>query len=77
MVLIFQSQEAEWTIKMKETGAGALPYIERNASTALAVRLIPQYESHFRVTKEAIQVVVNLIQKIPHSNHLRNKEQQG
>jgi len=43
-------------------------YIEGNPCTAFAARLIPQYESHIRVTKEIIQFVVNLTKEIPHSN---------
>ena len=55
----------------KEIGGGAPPYIEGNPSTAFAARLIPQYESHIRVTKETIQfVVVNLTKEIPHSNRV-------
>jgi len=46
------------------------PYIEGNPSTAFAARLIPQYESHIRVTKETIQLVVNLTKEIPHSNRV-------
>ena len=46
------------------------PYIEGNPSTAFAARLIPQYESHIRVTKETIQFVVNLTKEIPHSNRI-------
>ena len=46
------------------------PYIEGNPSTAFAARLIPQYESHIRVTKETIPFVVNLTKEIPHSNHV-------
>jgi len=45
-------------------------YIEGNPSTAFAARLIPQYESHIRVTKETIQFVVNLTKEIPHSNRV-------
>jgi len=48
----------------------SLPYIEGNPSTAFAARLIPQYESHIRVTKETIQFVVNLTKEIPHSNRV-------
>jgi len=44
--------------------------IEGNPSTAFAARLIPQYESHIRVTKETIQFVVNLTKEIPHSNRV-------
>ena len=46
------------------------PYIEGNPSIAFAARLIPQYESHVRVTKEIIQFVVNLKKEIPHSNRV-------
>jgi len=46
------------------------PYIEGNPSTAFAARLIPQYESHIRVTEETIQFVVNLAKEIPHSNRV-------
>ena len=53
---------------MKEIGGEAPSYIEGNPSTAFAARLIPQYESHIRVTKETIQFVVNVIKEIPHSN---------
>jgi len=55
---------------MKEIGGGAPSYIEGNPSTAFAARLIPQYESHIRVTKETIQFVVNLTKEIPHSNRV-------
>ena len=41
--------------KDEEIGGGAPLYIEGNPSTAFAARLIPQYESHIRVTKEIIQ----------------------
>jgi len=54
----------------KEIGGEAPPYIEGNPSTAFAAPLIPQYESHIRVTKETIQFVVNLTKEIPHSNHV-------
>jgi len=47
-----------------------LPYIEGNPSTAFAARLIPQYNSHIRITKETIQFIVNLTNEIPHSNHV-------
>jgi len=70
MVLRFQSLEVERTRKMKEIGGEAPPYIEGNPSTAFAARLIPQYESHIRVTKEIIQSVVNLTKEIPHSNRV-------
>ena len=46
------------------------PYIEGNPSTAFAARLIPQYESHIRVTKQTLQFIVNLTKEIPHNNHL-------
>ena len=36
----------------------------------VAARLIPQYKSHIRVTKETIQFVVNLSKEIPHSNRV-------
>jgi len=73
MVLRFQSLEVERTRKMKEIGGGAPPYIEGNPGTAFAARLIPQYESHIRVTKETIQFVVNLTKEIPHSNRVTKK----
>ena len=38
-------------------------YMEGNPSTAFVARLIPQYESHIRVTKETIQFVVILQRK--------------
>jgi len=44
------------------------PFIEGNPSTAFAAQVIPQYESHIRVTKETIQFVVNVTKEIPHSN---------
>jgi len=46
------------------------PYIEGNPNTAFAAPLIPQYQSHIRVTKETIQFVVNLAKEIPHSNRV-------
>jgi len=46
------------------------PFIEGNPSTAFAARLIPQYESLIRVTKETIQFVVNLTKEIPHNNRV-------
>jgi len=46
------------------------PYIEGNSSTAFVARLIPQYESHIRVTKETIRFVVNLTKEIPHNDHV-------
>jgi len=49
------------------------PYIEGNPSTAFAARLIPQYESHIRVTKETIQFVVTLTKEIPYSNRVTKK----
>jgi len=70
MVLRFQSLEVERTRKMKEIGAEAPPYIEGNPTTAFAARLIPQYESHIRVTKGTLQFVVNLTKEIPHSNRV-------
>jgi len=48
----------------------SLPYIAGNPSTVFAARLIPQYESHIRGTKETIQFVVNLTKEIPHSNRV-------
>jgi len=53
------------------------PFIEGNPSTAFAARLIPQYESPIRVTKETIQFVVNLTKEIPHSNRVQRKEHQS
>ena len=70
MVLRFQSLEVERTRKMEGNRGRSPPYIERNPSTAFAARLIPQYESHIRVTKETIQFVVNLTKEIPHSNRV-------
>jgi len=70
MVLRFQSLEVERTRKMKANRGRTPPYIEGNPSTAFAARLIPQYESHIRVTKETIQFVVNLTKEIPHSNRV-------
>jgi len=46
------------------------PYTEGNPSTAFAARLIPQYESHIRVTKGTLQFVVNLTKEIPHRNRV-------
>jgi len=48
----------------------SLPYIEGNPSTAFAARLIPQYESHIRVTKGTLQFVVHITKEIPHSNRV-------
>jgi len=70
MVLRFQSLEVERTRKMERNRGLSPPYIEGNPSTAFAARLIPQYESHTRVTKEIIQFVVNLAKEIPYSNRL-------
>jgi len=56
--------------KDEGNGGRSPPYIEGTPSTAFAARLIPQYESHTRVTKEIIQFVVNLAKEIPHSNHV-------
>jgi len=53
---------------MKEIGGGAPPFIEGNPSTTFASRLIPQYESHIRVTTETVQFVVNLTKETPHNN---------
>ena len=55
---------------MKEKGGEAPPYIEGNPTTAFAARLIPQYESHIRVTQGTLQFVVNLTKEIPHSNRV-------
>jgi len=49
------------------------PYIEGNPTTAFAARLIPQYESHIRATKETIQFVVTLTKEIAHSNRVTKK----
>jgi len=73
MVLRFQSLEVERTRKMKGNRGRSPPYIEGNPSTAFAARLIPQYESHIRVTKETIQFVVTLTKEIPHSNRVTKK----
>jgi len=51
-----------------EMGGRSPTYIEGNPSTAFAARLIPQDESHIRVTQETLQFVVNLTKAIPHSN---------
>ena len=54
-----------------EENRGQSPlYIEGNPSTAFAAQLIPQYESHIRVTKETIQFTVNLTKEIPHGNRV-------
>jgi len=44
--------------------------IEGNPSIAFATRLIHQYQSHIRVTKETIQFVINPTKEIPHSNRV-------
>jgi len=47
---------------------GQSPLIYKEILTQpFAARLIPQYESHIRLTKETIQFVVNLTKEIPHS----------
>jgi len=53
------------------------PYIEGNPSTAFAARLIPQYASHIRVTKETIQFVVTFTKEIPHSNRVIKERTPG
>jgi len=70
MVLSFQLLEVERTRKMKEIGGGARPFIEGNPSTAFASRLIPQYESHIRLTKERVKSFVNLTKETPHNNRV-------
>jgi len=60
--------EVERTRKMTPVTGPESPYIEENPSTAFATRLIPQYESHIRITKETIQFVVTFTKEIPHSN---------
>ena len=70
MVLRFQSLELQRTTKMEGNSGRSTPYIDGNPSTAFAARLIPQYESHIRVTKKTIQFVVNLTKEIPHSNRV-------
>jgi len=55
---------------MEGNSGRSTPYIDGNPSTAFAARLIPQYESHIRVTKKTIQFVVNLTKEIPHSNRV-------
>jgi len=55
---------------MEENSGRSPLYIEENPSTAFAARLIPQYESHIRVTKETIQSVLNLTKAMPHSNRV-------
>jgi len=54
MVLRFQSLEVERLRKMEGNRGRSPTYLERNPCTAFAARLIPQYESHIRVTKETI-----------------------
>ena len=50
---------------------GRSPLIQKEILTQpFAARLIPEYESHIRVTKETIQFVVNLTKEIPHSNRV-------
>jgi len=55
---------------MKAIGGEAPPYIEGNPRTAFAARLIPQYESHIRVTKGTLQFVVKVTLEISHSNRV-------
>jgi len=43
-------------------------YLEANHGTAFPFRLISQYESHIRVTKETIQFVIRFTKNIPHCN---------
>jgi len=70
MVLRFPSLEVERTRRMEGNRGRSPPYIDGNPSIAFAARLIPQYESHIRITKETIQFVVNLTKEIPHGNRV-------
>jgi len=63
-------KEIPGSVKNQGNRRRSHPYIEGNPRTAFAARLIPQYESHIRVTKETIQFVVNLTKEIPHSNRV-------
>ena len=63
-------KEIPGSVKNQGNRGRSPPYIEGNPSTAFAAQLIPQYESHIRVTKETIQFVVNLTKEIPHSNRV-------
>jgi len=74
MVWRFQLREVERTQNVTGIRGGDPLYTEGNPSTAFAARLISQYESHIRVTKQITQPVVNLTKETPHINWITKRK---